>query len=50
MAEANAMSTPPTPHSIMDDAAPTKPMAANTRCPVNSNSINDENIIRAIIS
>ncbi len=41
---------PPVPHSIMAEATATKPIAANTRCPVRSISIIDANIIRAIIS
>ncbi len=50
IAAENGMSDPPVPHSSMAAAAPTKPMAPNTRCPVMSISIMVENISSAIIS
>jgi hypothetical protein len=49
MAE-NGMSDPPVPQSANDATAPTMPMPANTRCPVNSINIIEENIRIAIIS
>ena len=48
MAAVNAISEPPSPHSQSADATATKPMAANTRCPVSSMSIIEENISTAI--
>jgi hypothetical protein len=45
-----AISEPPSPHSNMADAAATKPMAPNTRCPVRSMSIIVENIMTAMSS
>ncbi|MOA27020.1 hypothetical protein D3C78_1478600 [compost metagenome] len=48
IAALNGSSTPPSPHSSRAAAAATKPMAPNTRLPVSSNSIIEENISRAM--
>ena len=50
IAAENGTSTPPTPQSIMPAAAPTKPIAPKTRCPVKSITIMVLNITMAIIS
>ena len=50
MAAEKARSDPPVPHRASAETTATKPMAANTRCPVMSISIIDANMSSAIIS
>lgn len=50
MAEANGMSEPPVPHNVSAETAATAPITANTRCPVMSSSIIEENMSTAISS
>lgn len=50
IAALKAISEPPSPHSSKAAAAATKPMAPNTRLPVSSSNIIEENINSAISS
>ena len=46
----NGISEAPSPHSSRAKPVATQPIAANTRCPVSSRTIIDENISRAMSS
>ena len=45
-----AICEPPVPHKKAAATAPTKPMAAKTRCPVSMSSPMDANSSRAVVS